>query len=135
MVNLTLEIIGPSLGEQFLRNIRLTLGPIHDGIVLLVPIYTPFNKAAAPLAAQTQPATAALESLPPIHDSPLIFMEEEGESGGGARFQVRGSGGTIWLTENAIWMTVLDGAQTGASGDFAMGDLGSSRDEPRMASI
>ncbi|MBN1318030.1 MAG: hypothetical protein JXA42_21285, partial [Anaerolineales bacterium] len=42
--------------------------------------------------------------------APLMFIENVGQFDDQVRFQVRGGNGTIWLTEDAIWITVLEPA-------------------------
>jgi len=39
---------------------------------------------------------------------PVMFIENVGQFGDGARFQVRCGSGTIWLAEDALWVTVLE---------------------------
>ena len=43
-----------------------------------------------------------------MNSSPVMFIENTGQFGDGARFQVRGGNGTIWLAEDALWVTVLE---------------------------
>lgn len=60
-----------------------------------------------------------------LNSSPIMFIENVGQfgspasspmpvalaqagQGSGARFQVRGSNGTIWLAEDALWLTALE---------------------------
>ena len=51
-----------------------------------------------------------------LSSSPVMFIENVGqfdlpigsEQGSGARFQVRGGNSTIWLAEDALWVTVLE---------------------------
>jgi murein DD-endopeptidase MepM/ murein hydrolase activator NlpD len=38
----------------------------------------------------------------------VMFIENVGQLGDGARFQVRGGNGTIWLAEDAVWVTVVE---------------------------
>ena len=42
-----------------------------------------------------------------MNSSPVMFIENTGQFGDGARFQVRGGNGPIWLAEDALWVTVL----------------------------
>ncbi len=45
--------------------------------------------------------------------SPVMFIENAGQWDGGARFQLWGGpAGTMWLTEDAIWVTVLEARET-----------------------
>ena len=55
---------------------------------------------------------AALEA------APLTFIENVGQFDERARFQVRGANGTMWLTEEALWITVFEesGAETEGAG-------------------
>lgn len=43
-----------------------------------------------------------------LSSSPVMFIENVGQFADGARFQVRGGDRTIWLGEDAIWVTVLE---------------------------
>ena len=43
-----------------------------------------------------------------LHASPVMFIENTGQWEAGARFQVRGGSSTMWLTEDAIWLTVVE---------------------------
>lgn len=71
-----------------------------------------------PAKAQNQPVTpvpaasdharvaAALQS------APVMFSENTGQFPDGARFQVRSGDRTFWLTEDALWVTVLEELDT-----------------------
>jgi hypothetical protein len=37
-----------------------------------------------------------------------MFIENVGQFADGARFQVRGGNGTMWLAEDALWITRLE---------------------------
>lgn len=55
------------------------------------------------LAAPDESAlNAALES------APLMFTQNVGQFDEAARFQVRGTQGSLWLTEDALWITVVE---------------------------
>ena len=56
-------------------------------------------------AAMDSPQVRVTEAL---HSSPVMFIENVGQFADGVRFQVRGSDKTIWLAEDAIWVTVLE---------------------------
>lgn len=47
--------------------------------------------------------------------APVMFIENTGQFNDGARFQVRGGNGTIWLAEDAIWVTLLEQRQAANS--------------------
>jgi len=54
----------------------------------------------------TTPAVARVAET--LRSGPVMFIENVGQFADGARFQVRGGDGTIWLAEDAIWITVLE---------------------------
>ena len=62
------------------------------------------GQAPAPSAAGPAPdrVEAALDS------APLMFIENVGQFDPRARFQVRGGERTIWLAEDALWVTALE---------------------------
>jgi hypothetical protein len=43
-----------------------------------------------------------------FRSNPVMFIENVGQFDDRARFQVRGSMGTMWLAEDAIWITVVE---------------------------
>ncbi len=43
-----------------------------------------------------------------VHSSPVMFVENVGQFGEGARFKVLGGAGEMWLTGDALWITVVD---------------------------
>jgi hypothetical protein len=62
-------------------------------------------------AVQTQVQSA-------LHSTPLMFIENVGQFDEGARFLVRGGQGAVWLTEEGLWITLLEPVppQTGKRG-------------------
>ena len=53
--------------------------------------------------------------------SPVMFVENAGQWDDGARFQVWGGpAGTMWLAEDAIWITVLEPGETSGQVDTAL---------------
>jgi uncharacterized repeat protein (TIGR01451 family) len=66
--------------------------------VLLFPSVAPYS------VAQEVPATNPRS----FRSSPVMFIENVGQFAEGARFQVRGSNGTMWLAEDAVWLTVIE---------------------------
>ena len=65
---------------------------------VLLPVGNPSAVAQQP---QAVPASA-------FRSSPIKFIENVGQFADGARFQVRGGNGTMWLVEDAIWITVVE---------------------------
>ena len=53
-------------------------------------------------------ANPAEEAAP----SGLLFVENAGQWPAGARFQVWGGPGTMWLSQDAIWITVVEEAKS-----------------------
>jgi hypothetical protein len=45
-----------------------------------------------------------------LHSAPLMFVENVGQFDEGARFQVRGGNATIYLADDAVWITVVEDA-------------------------
>lgn len=43
-----------------------------------------------------------------LQSAPLMFIENVGQFAEGARFQVLGAEGTLWLAEDALWITVME---------------------------
>lgn len=62
--------------------------------------------ASNTMAASSSLDEAALSEA--FSSSPLIFIENVGQLDDGARFQVRGAAGTMWLASDALWLTVLE---------------------------
>ena len=98
---------------------------LHTVVALLVaitllPVLTP--SWALPVAAQSQPAASTetvlsqAEGTVPnraivaegLHNSSVMFIENVGQFADGARFQVRGADHTMWLADDAIWITVME---------------------------
>ena len=65
----------------------------------------------APAVAQQEAAAAD-----DVQNSPIMFIENVGQWAGATRLQVRGGTGTVWLTDNAVWLTLLE--PRGAEGRY-----------------
>lgn len=81
----------------------------------LVATKTPTSTKSAPRPTQTPVAPKSPTPKPgpnqvttPRRSSPIMFIENVGQFGAGARFQVRGSGGAMYLAEDGIWLTALE---------------------------
>ena len=91
---------------------------VATSVAVLVLLLLLSAVGMSPQAAQPQIAP----SLPPDHaqmgqalaDAPLMFVENVGQFAGGARFLVHGGDRTIWLAEDALWVTVLEPGDEGA---------------------
>jgi hypothetical protein len=55
-----------------------------------------------------------------------MFVENVGQFAGGARFLVHGGDRTIWLAQDALWVTVLEPGDEGAEGQGGEGAEGHS---------
>ncbi len=53
-------------------------------------------------------ATAGTDAPAASNPSSLIFVENAGQFVPGARFQVWGGGASVWLAEDAIWLTLIE---------------------------
>ena len=77
---------------------------------------TEATERGAPLSAFSVPSVASVVQSPgtttrisaALRSSPVMFIENVGQFDERARFQVRGGIGTMWLVEDAIWVTVLE---------------------------
>ncbi len=70
---------------------------------------------------QTLPAPSQVEATPAsdadFNSSPVMVIENVGQWDDNARFQVWGGpGGTLWLAEDAIWITVVEPEETSRQG-------------------
>ena len=64
---------------------------------------------ARPSVAQSQHGAAAADRTKvskALRSSPVMFIENVDQFDERARFRVRGGPGTIWLTDDAIWITL-----------------------------
>ncbi len=62
----------------------------------------------APAAALTAQGGPARPDTPAAEPGGLLFIENAGQFDPAARFQVWGGSGTVWLAEDAIWLTVVE---------------------------
>jgi len=63
------------------------------------------ESADSPAAGLPQPQVKAT-----LRSSPVMFIENVGQFDERARFQIRGGPGTMWLAEDAIWITIVERA-------------------------
>jgi len=57
-------------------------------------------------ALTTAPAATDVDRT--LRNSPVMFIENVGQFDDGARFQVRGGDSTLWLADDALWITVVE---------------------------
>jgi len=86
------------LNVMLLLTLLLLIAGHPTSMVLSEDMPTTFQ-VAAPVVPN------ASETLP---NSPMMFIENVGQFTKGARFQVRGGTGTLWLTDDALWITILE---------------------------
>jgi hypothetical protein len=72
--------------------------------------------ASSPASGQSQPATTATAAAG-LASSPVMFIENVGQFGEGARYQVRGGDATTWLAEDGLWITLLEPRKADAPDD------------------
>jgi len=103
---------------------------VATSVAVLVPLLLLSAVGISPRAAQPQIAP----SLPPdpnqasqaLASAPLMFIENVGQFAGGARFLVHGGDRTVWLAQDALWVTVLEPGDEGAKGQGGEGAEGHS---------
>ena len=103
---------------------------VATSVAVLVPLLLLSAVGMSPRVAQPQIAP----SLPPDPEQasqalvagPLMFIENVGQFAGGARFLVHGGDRTVWLAEDALWVTVLEPGDGGAEGQGGEGAEGHS---------
>lgn len=85
----------------------------------LLALVLPLSLAAggASDAAPARPAALAPDRTgiaTTLQNAPIMFIENAGQFDARARFQVRGGagGGTLWLAEDALWVTLLERPRT-----------------------
>lgn len=80
-------------------------------LALLLPIAGHPTAAALSedMPTTSQVAAPVAESVDEtLRNSPVMFIENIGQFDGGARFQVRGGNSTLWLADDALWITILE---------------------------
>ena len=91
-------------------------------LTLAIAANVPWSKAQQVTAQAVEPNQAANQATPAMADadqtqapesdfksSPVMIVENAGQWDAGARFQVWGGpAGTMWLAEDAIWITVVE---------------------------
>lgn len=83
------------------------------GLLLSLVLVASWAKSAQVAEAQpsvipTRSTTSVEQMQQVLQSSPLMFIENVGQFAEDVRFQVRGGDRTIWLTEDAIWITLLE---------------------------
>jgi hypothetical protein len=73
-------------------------------LVLLMALPGPATGGSQPVVN----GSADVEPLEAFRSSPVMFIENAGQWDARARFQVRGGHETMWLAEDAIWITVVE---------------------------
>ena len=78
---------------------------------LMIGLILAFVLATSPVGAWQQAFSADQPSArTPVDDaaSSLIVVENVGQFASDARYQMQTDGGTLWLTDDALWLTVLE---------------------------
>jgi hypothetical protein len=97
------SIAAPRLEQQPLKSLTAlkTAETAERGASL-----SAFSVPSAAPAVQSPGTTTRISAA--LRSSPVMFIENVGQFNERARFQVRGGLGTMWLAEDAIWVTVLE---------------------------
>lgn len=86
-------------------NVMLLLALLMPGVGRPLAAALPEEDITALSAA---PVTANVDVNATLRNSPVMFIKNVGQFADGARFQVRGGNGTIWLAEDALWITLME---------------------------
>ena len=81
---------------------------VLSNLILLVVFCTGQVAAAPNNSAKNGTTNIELSTSTDLSSNSVMFIENVGQFGDSARFQVRGGNGVIWLAENALWVTVFD---------------------------
>jgi hypothetical protein len=65
-------------------------------------------------------------------DNSVMFIENVGQFAAGARYQVRGGNSTIWLAEDALWVSMLQAPDTSQTPAFSAGEEQKMSETPRQ---
>ncbi len=77
-------------------------------LVLIVVLSLVAPVWQVPLAAQGASSSAQASGLIATGQSSLLFIENVGQFAKGARYQVFGADATMWLADDALWITVVE---------------------------
>ena len=82
---------------------------LFNTIVLLLALTSSLVWAvsAQELASPVQPEMQSTQVEAALRSSPMMFIENVGQFPDAVRFQVRGGRNIVWLSEDAVWLTVL----------------------------
>ena len=78
----------------------MSLRRVALGALLVVALLAPGLTLAQPAAPQAAPA-------PEAQAGAMLFVENAGQWPAAARFQVWGGPTTMWLADDALWLTVV----------------------------
>ena len=101
---------------------------------------TEATERGAPLSAFSAPSVASVVQSPgtttrvsaALRSTPVMFIKNVGQFDDRVRFQVRGGMGTMWLAEDAIWITIIERSQVDTLERFDVRHTNVEReDEPR----
>lgn len=94
-----------------------TQRPLREPSTNAVPS-VPVSVTQAPNKSQAVPTAPDIPLLnqeaaaAALRSAPIMFIENVGQSDNGARFQVRGGNGSMYLADNALWFTALEQSNT-----------------------
>lgn len=85
-------------------------GLIITLVIINLLVAARFAAIKAYLENQSQPGLppAPGQTTVAVGQAPMTFIENAGQFAEGVHFQVRGGNHTLWLAEDAIWITVLE---------------------------
>jgi hypothetical protein len=83
-------------------------------------------------AALPSAGESGLQEIQAPGQNTILFIENVGQFDTGARFQVRGGMGTMWLADDAIWITVLEKPSSPQPPSPNLGEGGDGLPSPRF---
>jgi len=111
---LTLPVMPVAAGATPAQVRTIGVGTTPRGVALAIApnaVAPAGQEQALPLPVTPQPAATGSPQArvtEALHSSPVMFIQNVGQFADDARFQVRGADKTIWLAEDAIWVTVVE---------------------------
>jgi len=120
VIVLALPVMPVAAGATPAQVRTIGVGTTPRGVALAVApnaVAPTGQEQALPLPVVPQPAaTGSPQAMvtEALRSSPVMFIQNVGQFADGARFQVRGADKTIWLAEDAIWVTMFEQGSRGA---------------------
>jgi len=99
------------LASFMLGGAQPTIAQSQSAAPIVLALSPAPSSVAGPILSSVEgpaPAPDRAQVAQALRSAPVIFIENVGQFPDGAHFQVRGGSGTIWLAEDAIWITLAE---------------------------